>query len=81
MIDSGYNFLSHQEVSYFEKLFEEFKPEKDNNIRFSEMKEISMNYGKFNRVVTAETLERLKRLKDRQSNMNDNEILVSKKKF
>lgn len=79
MIDSGYNFLSHQEVSYFEKVFEDSKPEKDPNIRFGEFKEISMNYKKFNRAITAETLERLRRNKDRQNNMNDNDILVSRK--
>ena len=78
MNDSGYNFLSHQEVSYFEKVYEEIKPEKENSIRFADLKEVAMNYKKFTRAITAECLERLRRLKDRQNSLVDAEIIVSK---
>jgi hypothetical protein len=80
MYDNGFQFLINSELDYFEDLFEDRKIEKANQITFNEFKDIVMNFKKFNRMVSSEILDKIKRkLKERQSALSiETEIAISK---
>jgi hypothetical protein len=74
---SNYNlkFLSLDDVIIYDKLFEDRR--KDDNITFSDFRDIAVNNLPFSKTLTYDMLEILKKAKDRISNLQEGGINLS----
>jgi hypothetical protein len=74
MSDSRLKFLSVEDITVYEKYFEERK--KEECISLSELRDLCLNNLPFSKTMIYDALENIKRLKDRQGNAQENLINI-----
>lgn len=61
MYENGFQCLTNVDYDYFDEIFEEHTMNKDKILHFTDFKDIVMNHKKFNRMLSAELLEKVKK--------------------
>ncbi len=78
MSDNRYKFLNLNDAIFFDKIFDERK--KDSLIVFSDFCDLALNNIAFSKSSINDVLENLKKLKDRQGSLHENDIFLSIKR-